>query len=117
MARTSITPNKAVANGSIVDPAATTVAAANGGTIANADTEHLLLRVTATGATTFTVRAGSYPPALAASLGDLTVAVGAGGTAWVGPFESGRFIQADGSLSVDTSADAAVTALVLPKAA
>ena len=117
MARTTLTPTAAVANGSITDPAATTVAAADGGVIEAADTEHLLLRVTATDATNLTIRAGSYPPALASGLGDLTVAVAAAGTAWVGPFESGRFIQADGSLNIDTSADAAVTAIVLPKAA
>lgn len=117
MTATTIPVHAAVANGSIADPSATTVAAANGGTIPNADTEHLLLKVTATTAGNLVVKAGDYPPALAASLGDLTVAVGTSGTAWVGPFESGRFIQNDGSLSLTCTQDLAVTAFVLPKAA
>ncbi|MGN8049554.1 hypothetical protein ACTJKO_07655 [Curtobacterium sp. 22159] len=117
MARTTIPVTRAVANGSVTDPAATTVTAANGGTIPNADTEHLLLRVAATGAATVTIKAGAMPPAIAAGLGDEQIAVGANATAWVGPLESGRFIQADGSLAIDTSADVAVTAIVVPKAA
>lgn len=116
MARTTIPVVNAVGNGSIAAPAGTAVPT-TGGTIPNADTEHLLLQIV-NGATaaTVTIDAGAYPPALAAGLGPLTIAVAASETVYAGPFESGRFIQADGSLSIDTNEAITVTAFVLPKA-
>jgi hypothetical protein len=50
-----------------------------------------------------TVKAGTQPLAIAAGQGDLVVAVGASATVWIGPFESGRFLQSDGSMLVDVA--------------
>jgi hypothetical protein len=120
MARTALTVYSWVANSHLTDPNPDTADAANGHTIAAAKTERLMLRFynTAVAAKNAIVKAGANPPAVAASLGDLTVSVGASGIEWIGPLESGRFIQADGSLSVDLQAGftGSITAFLLPKA-
>lgn len=65
----------------------------------------LIVTNTFTSAENVIVRAGAGPvPAFRASLGDLTVSVPASGTMMVGPFETARFAQADGSLNVDFGA-------------
>ncbi|MFE3382897.1 hypothetical protein [Streptomyces anulatus] len=98
MARTAVPYSSLLPNADVADPAGT----GNGHTIAKAVPELTVLRVVA-GATggNVTVKAGQNPPAIAAAMGDLVVAVGNGATRWIGPFESGRFLQADGSLLVD----------------
>lgn len=121
MARTAVTYTNQPANGAIAQPAGTALDATNHHVIANADAERTLLRVTNTAGAngTITVKAGSYPPALASGLGDLAVTVAAtSGVQFIGPFESGRFLQNDGSLNVDVSSGMAgtITALRLPKA-
>jgi hypothetical protein len=75
--------------------------------------EHLLLRVTiATATTTVTIKAGDYPPALAAGLGDSVNSL-AVGSHFIGPFESGRFLQSDGQVHIDYSTPANVTIAAL----
>ncbi len=109
---TTLTPNSAVLNN-----AGTAIDAANGMTIAlpsnaipaSPDAEQLILYVTNTfaGTKTVTVRAGtSNPPAFRGGLGDLTTGnlTASTGTAIIGPFDSARFIQSDGSISVDFAA-------------
>lgn len=51
-----------------------------------------------------TVKAGDNPPAIAAGLGDLVVTVPFGDTLYIGPFESGRFLQGDGSVMIEAEA-------------
>ncbi|AUI56789.1 hypothetical protein [Amycolatopsis sp. BJA-103] len=123
MARTAVTYSNLVGNGSLADPAGTALnpGAGNGHTIANADAERTLLRVTNThsSAHNVTLKAGTYPPAIASGQGDVVVAVPANtGVAWIGPFESGRFLQNDGSVLVDveTAHAGTITAFRLPKA-
>lgn len=108
MARTAITPRALVANGNLTGAAGSTTIDAtlvsNGATVARAKPELMLIRVTNTeGSTnTVTIKAGDSPPALAAGLGDLVVTVAATtGVQYIGPVESGRFIQDDGSISID----------------
>lgn len=60
-------------------------------------------------ALTVLIKAGDNPPALRAGQGDLSVALaasGGGATAkrMIGPFESGRFAQDDGSINVTFTA-------------
>lgn len=112
MARTVVAYSNLVPNGNLADAAATAVATNAGvgnghvipaaGPNAKAVPELTILRVVA-GATggNVTVKAGPNPPAAAAGLGDLVVAVANSATQWIGPFESGRFLQADGSMLVD----------------
>lgn len=131
MARTAVAYSNLVPNSNLADPAGTALnpgtnnghvipAAGSGGKPdAKAYPEQTLLRVTvgATGGN-ITVKAGAYPPALAAGLGDLVVTVANSGTQWIGPFESGRFLQADGSMLVDVAAavvPGTITAFRVPR--
>ncbi|WP_242882592.1 hypothetical protein [Actinomadura litoris] len=123
MARTALAYAALLPNQGINDPAGTAVntGAGNGHVIARAQPERTLLRVTNThtAAHTVVVKAGSYPPALAAGQADLTVTVPASGAAFIGPLESGRFLTGDGTLIVEVT-DAAhtgtITALRIPGA-
>jgi hypothetical protein len=117
MARTAVPYSNAVINSKIADPAGTaiTAGAGNGGQIAGAFAEQTLLRVVGTTAGNLTVKAGAYPPAIAAGQGDLVLAVPANSTIWVGPLESGRFNQADGSLVFESDQAFTVTAFKVPR--
>lgn len=73
--------------------------------------DRLLIEVVNTddAALTVLVKAGDSPPALRAGQGDLSVALaasGGGATAkrMIGPFESARFAQSDGSIDVTFTA-------------
>jgi hypothetical protein len=65
------------------------------------------------GAGNFILRAGTQPSAISSGQGDLTISVGAGATSWIGPFDSSRFQQADGSLNIDTSIVMTVSAFTM----
>ncbi len=121
MARTAVPYTNLPGNGAIAQPAGTALDATNGHTIVSADAERTLLRVTNSAGSdkVLTLKAGQYPPALASGLGDLAVTVAAtSGVQLIGPFESGRFLQNDGSLSIDLASGftGTITALRLPKA-
>lgn len=112
MARTPVPYSNALVNGSLADPAGTSVAsgAGNGAQVAAALPELTLLRVVATTAGNAVVKAGALPLDAAGGQGDLTVAIGTNGTVFIGPIESGRFLQNDGSLIVETTQTMTVTA-------
>jgi hypothetical protein len=78
---------------------AVTLAAAVGG-----QSELILLEVTNNAASavnlTVTVNAGDNPPAQRAGLGSLATVLAQNAVKLIGPLESARFIQDDGSLSV-----------------
>ena len=117
MARTAVAYSALLPNSSLADPAGTSIASGvgNGGQIAKALPELTVLRAVFTTAGNVTVKAGVMPPALAAGQGDLTVAVGTNGVQWLGPFESGRFLQNDGSLIVETTQTVTLTAFSVPR--
>ena len=120
MARTALPYSTLVANSNLAQPAGTTIDQANGMVIAAAKPELTVLRVANTNGTdrVVTIKAGDYPPALAAGQGDLAVTVAATtGVQFIGPFESGRFLQADGTLEIDFAASFAgtITALKVPR--
>jgi hypothetical protein len=117
MARTAITPTVlAVSAAATGDPAgtATTAGAGNGVSIAGsiAAPELTILRVSnaSGGSGTVTVKAGTQPSAIASGQGDLVSTIATGAASWLGPFESARFGQPDGSLFVDSSVVMTVTA-------
>lgn len=125
MARVALPYSSLAVNGSLADPAGVASAAGAGNGVSIPDLtpnrrqslpELTVLRVV-NGATpgNVTVKAGTEPPALAASQGDLTVAVGGNATVWVGPFESGRFIQSTGELIVTTDQAMTITAFKVPR--
>jgi len=104
---TAITVTELVANGSVNRPAgdtldtgtsAVTLAAALGGQM-----DRVVLEVTnnAAAALSVEVLAGDDPPAFRAGLGGVTKSgIAQNATALLGPFESARFAQDDGSLRV-----------------
>jgi len=127
MARTAVPYSTLVPNGELADPAGTAVTsgAGNGGQIPDVSPnrrqslpELTLLRVAnASGSTgTATVKAGANPPAVAAGQGDLTTTnILTATSRWIGPFESGRFVQSDGSLIVETTQNMTITAFRFPR--
>lgn len=107
MARTAVPVTDLTAGTSTTDPAGTTADQANGHTITGVRPEVLVLRVrnTSGGAVNAIVRAGTQPLAESSGQGDLTVSVPAtSGSVFIGPLESARFIQPDGSVSLDLGA-------------
>lgn len=121
MARTNVPLSKWVGNGHLTDPAGTAVDITNDHVITPGSADRLVLRVTNTHGSphNVVVKAGAYPPAIASGQGDLTVTVAATtGVEWIGPLESGRFAQADGTINVDIEAahTGTITAFMLPKA-
>lgn len=101
---TALVPNAGVATGvgTDVDPANDHVVTPP------AKFERVFLRVTNTHAAPHdvTVVAGANPPALSAGQGNVAVTVPAtSGDMLIGPLESARFMQADGTLHVDIEAD------------
>ncbi|MFE4420437.1 hypothetical protein [Streptomyces sp. NPDC056817] len=123
MPRTAVNYSKLSANGSLTDPAGTTIDAAlvtNGVVVNAADPEHTLLRVTnsAAGAKNVTVRAGSGRQSWMAGSGDRVQSVPASGTVWLGPFTSARFQQAGSRLHVDfeSGTTGTVTVFKIPRA-
>jgi hypothetical protein len=120
MARTAIPVSDLTPNAAFADPAGTAVDPANDHVITGVQPEELVLRIVSTfaGAKLFEVKAGVSPPALEAGQGDLDVSINAA-TRWLGPFTSGRFSQADGSIFVDVEAAATgtITAFRVPRTA
>jgi hypothetical protein len=121
MARTAVPYSTLVANSNQAQPAGTTLDPTNHHVISAAKPELTILRVTNTNGSdrVVTVKAGDYPPAWAAGQGDLAVTVAATtGVQIIGPFESGRFLQSDGTMHIDLAASIAgtITAFLVPRA-
>lgn len=125
MARTAITVTTLTPNAATANPAGTNVDPTNGMVVTGVPLEELLLRVTNTfdGTKVVTVKAGDNPPALEAGMGDLAVTMADGdptaAVQWLGPFTSGRFAQADGSLEIDVAASmtGTIAAFRIPRTA
>ncbi len=127
MARTALTPRALVKNGNLNGATgATTIDATlvtNGAYIASAagyPASALILRVTNTEASTnvVTIKAGGNPPALRASQGDLAVTVAATtGVQFIGPLETDKFLQTDGSINIDfeSGMTGAIDVLIFPR--
>lgn len=119
MARVTLTPTALVPNGGVADPAGTAsvAGAGNGFTIAAPANSNVNLWLRASNASggsgTISVLAGSQPLANASGLGPVTVTVANSSTQWIGPFDSSRVIQNDGSLAIETSVVMTVAAFTL----
>jgi hypothetical protein len=113
MARATLTPTALSASG-VADPTGTAsvAGAGNGFTIAAPGSKLILLRVAnaSGGSGTVSILAGSQPSAIASGQGPNTVTVANSSTQWVGPFESARVGQPDGSLAIETSVVMTITA-------
>lgn len=122
MPRDAVTVTSLGSGVAATTPAGTAINTTNGATIAAAgDTQRLLLRITNTNGTNrvATVKAGANPPAVRSGLGDLAITVPATTGDVLVVVESARFLQADGSISVDFAASMAgvISAVRLPKGA
>ncbi|MFC8124661.1 hypothetical protein [Streptomyces sp. NPDC057302] len=120
MATTNIPYSSLVPNGNLAQPAGTTtvVAPTNNMRVVDAFPELTVLRVVNTGVQqVIKVKAGTGAQAIASGQGDLSVTVAATtGVQFIGPFESGRFVQADGSLLIEAATvDATITAFKIPR--
>lgn len=125
MARTAVAYSTLVANSELADPAGTAVSsgAGNGAQInatssARSVPELTIIRLAnASGSTgTATVLAGSNPPFVAAGQGNFTTTnILTATSRWIGPFESNRFMQTDGSIIVETTQAMTVTAFRVPR--
>lgn len=116
MAQTDITIHYLAANAGQADPAgvASTPGAGNEFIVAPDGIDHrnVFLRVQnlAASAATVSVLAGAVQAdAISAGQGNVTYSVPATSTAWLGPFDSSRVGQPDGSLLIQTSAALTVT--------
>lgn len=125
MARTAVTVTSLAKNTGTAEAAGTTADTTNDHVItlpAGINSEHILIRLANTNGSdrVATILAGDNPPALSSGLGNLDVTVPAtSGVMWVGPLESARFQQDDGTILVDLAASFAgtVTAYSIPKSA
>ncbi len=132
MARTAITLRSLSPNGGIAAPTADTIDQANGMNLAipsntiplPAGSERLILVVANTAGTpkAVTVKAGvgggaTPGQAFRSGLGDASVTVTNATTSYLGPFESARFSQLDGSLNVDFASGftGSITALLMSR--
>lgn len=113
MARATLTPTAVTATG-VADPTGTASVAGtgNGFTIPAPGAKHILLRAAnaSGGSGTISVLAGAQPSAIASGQGANTVTVADSATKWLGPFESARVMQSDGTLAIETSVVMTVTA-------
>lgn len=100
-----------VSNGVTLKPTTNSVPA--GG---NLDTLILVVTNSAGATKTVTVKAGVNPPAFRSGMGDVSVSITASGTSYLGPFETARFAQEDGSLYIDLESGmtGSIAALLLP---
>lgn len=117
MARVTLTTNPLVPNGLLADPTGTAsvASAGNGFTIPYQGGKSLYFRVAnaSGGSGTISVLAGAQPLAPSSGQGAAVLTVANSATAWIGPFESARFEQADGSTTIETSVVMTVTAFTL----
>src|ERR1035437_246384 len=107
-ARDALTKNIFTANAHTADATPDTITQANGSVIAAGHRpELMLLRFQQTGvaAKKYTVKAGANPPAESAGQGDFqSASIAQNAYDWFGPFESARFLQADGTINIDYEA-------------
>lgn len=114
MARVALTINTLPVNGTLADPTgtATVAGAGNGLQVAAASPEMVIFQVAnaSGGSGTISVLAGSQPSAIASGQGPITATVATATTSWIGPMESARVMQSDGSLILESSVVMTVTA-------
>ena len=132
MARTNLPLTALAANSSIAAPTGTAIDATNNMNVAiptstipaTPDVNNMVLLVSNTVASSkvVTVRAGvgggvTPGPAFRSGIGDLAITIPASSTVYIGPLETARFAQLDGSLNIDFAAatTGTITALIMPE--
>lgn len=124
MAEAALSYTNLVANGPSADLniGSGTAFEADGMRISDAEPERTILRIenASGGAATITVSAGDNPPAHAAGQGNISSgAMADNDILYMGPFESGRVLQSDGSMLITPSTEGdgggRITALLIPR--
>lgn len=123
---TKLTVTSLALDGSVARPTEDVIDTNGTVPIAAADlagrTGDLILEVVEQNVATLTVKvlAGDNPPSVRSSLGDLSVTIAKNAAKIIGPFESARFMQDDGTVQVSfseaTAASAKVRTYLLPRA-
>lgn len=119
MARVALTLNALTPNAGILDFTGTALVAGagNGLQIAAVGTSNpsIFLRVANASGSTANVKvlAGSQPSAISSGVGNVTATVATATTQWVGPFDSSRVQQPDGTLIIESDQIVTVTAFSL----
>lgn len=115
MARDAITVTELNENATTANPAGTSIGATNDGVVSGYVLDEIILRVEVGSATTATIVAGDYPPALSQGQGDYVTSIATTESPiWLGPFEGARFSQSDGALHIDVSGTCTVSAFHVP---
>lgn len=119
-ARTDIPITALTAQASTADPAGTNVDATNNmNCAAGSQTNRLVFRIhnTTNAPKEVDFLAGVKPPAETSGIGQLAITPASASTVWVGPLESARFAQADGSININIASGmtGTITAFRLPK--
>jgi hypothetical protein len=110
MARAALTVTTLTANTAVADvlaSAGVAIDATNSHVLTVAEAlDSYIIRInnTTAGTKVATIKAGDNPPADAAGQGDLAVSCTNGQVKFVGPLESARFIQNDGTVLIDIEA-------------
>lgn len=124
MARAILSATALVPNGSVADPTGTANVVANGQVVpasalaaspvgGNAMVFLRFSNATA-GIVAVTIAAGTQPSAISSGQGPLVANVAAsGGITWVGPLDSSRFQQPDGSIFIDSAAVVTTTVFTI----
>lgn len=121
MTTTDVSYTALAKNTGVLTPAGTTlvVGASNDMRVVNAVPERTILEVSNTDddtALTFTVLAGDSPPAMRSGQGNLAVTVAFGTSQKIGPFESDKYLQDDGTIHFYSSTNTGkVIAWSLPR--
>ena len=121
MARTEVPYTNLVANAVVAAPAGTALngGVGNGHIIERVDPELTVLFITNTDTDPHDVvlKAGTYPPAVAAGQGDVTFEIDGEDAGYFGPFDSSRHMQNDGSalIDIETGHTGTITALRVPR--
>ena len=135
MARTNLPLTSLTFNSAVLNNAGTAIDASNGMNIAlpstgipaaaQADSLIIYVQNTTSSTKTVTVRAGANTtgnpnsPAFEAGKGDLVTGnlTASTGTAFIGPFETARFVQTDGSINLDfaSGTTGTVWAVLMPR--
>lgn len=119
MARVALTLNFLTPNAGVLDFTGTALVAGTGNGLQIAaygvSNPNVFLRVANASGSTGNVKvlAGSQPSAQSSGLGNVTAAVATATTQWIGPFDSSRVQQPDGSLIIECDQAVTITAFAL----
>lgn len=112
MSRVAVHVTTLTGNAFTADPTGTTCDASNDHSIdPGGPSEEIIIRIKQTdgSARVATLKAGTFPPALDEGQGDVTQSMAQNEVWFIGPIQSGRFMQSNGLIYIDLAASFAGT--------